>query len=176
MKLIILSILAVIVTGRVVEPADLSVTSPVTFPPPALQRRADQPASDDVWNRAQCKGGTFVKIFPMSDADAAKEYSPPQTSVQSRWTGDLKSELAAWGWSDDKPANSVCQFDEHAIGKGWVDAAKQLGISLEGWKDIWCYKFSHGSVWNVAGGKRYKVDGKEHPVSTRLQSILCSQC
>lgn len=166
MKLTIFLALAVVVGGLSVK----QVTSPAaTLELVSIQARNDPlPASDDVWNRAQCKGGQFVKVFPMSDADAGKEYVPPQDSAQSRWAGDLKSELATWGWTEEKLPKSVCEFDEFALGKGWVDAAKELGIKTEGWKDIWCYKYSHGTAWNVMAQKKYKVDNQEYPVCFEL--------
>jgi hypothetical protein len=133
-----------------------------------LARRADEPASDEVWTRAKCYGEQFVKVFPMSDADAGQEYSPKRDSVQSHWKGDLKEDLKKWGWTENQLQKSVCEFDEFALGKGWVDAAKQLNIGTEGWKDIWCYRFSHGTVWNVAANTRYQADGKDYPV--RLES------
>lgn len=133
-------------------------------PPLHLTRRANEPASDDLWNRAKCYGGQFVKVFPMSDKDAGQEYSPKRDSVQSRWKGDLKDDLKKWGWKENKLQKSVCEFDEFSLGKGWVDAAKQLNIGTEGWKDIWCYRFSHGTVWDVAGEKKYKADDKDYPV------------
>ena len=104
----------------------------------------------------------------MSDADAAKEFTPPQASVQSHWTGDLKAELATWGWSEDRLVPSVCEFDEYALGKGWVDAAKHFGIGTEGWKDIWCYRFSHGTAWNVMAGKKYNAYGRDYPVGVDM--------
>ena len=100
----------------------------------------------------------------MSDHDAGQEYTPKRDSVQSRWTGDLKADLRKWGWTENQLQKSVCEFDDFALGKGWVDAAKQLGIGTEGWKDIWCYRFTHGTVWNVAGGATYKADDKDYPV------------
>ena len=165
MKLAALATWTTAVIGIPLNYVSPQITSIVAAQPFDLHRRADPPASDEVWARAQCKGGQFVKVFPMSDADAAKEYTPPQTSVQSRWTGDLKLELATWGWLEENLVKSVCEFDELALGKGWVDAAKQLGIGTEGWKDIWCYRFLHGSTWDVMAHKNYNVDGREYPVS-----------
>lgn len=100
----------------------------------------------------------------MGDADAGQQYTPKRDSAQSRWEGDLTADLKKWGWTESKLQKSVCEFDEFALGKGWIDAAKQLGIGIEGWKDIWCYRFTHGSVWDVAGDKKYKADKKDYPV------------
>ncbi|KAL5404001.1 hypothetical protein PMIN03_009449 [Paraphaeosphaeria minitans] len=143
-------------------------------PPLHLARRDDEPASDDVWNKAKCIGGQFVKVFPMNDKDAGQEYLPKKDSVQSKWKGDLKDDLKKWGWTQNTLLKSVCEFDEFALGKGWVDAAKQLSIGTEGWKDIWCYRFSHGTLWDVAGEKTYNVqpDNKDYPVWLR-SSISC---
>lgn len=165
MKLAILTLFTTIASCLLIRHNPRLTTSAATLESTKVDRRADPPASNNVWTRAQCKGEQFVKAFPMSDANAGQLYTPPRTSAQSRWTGDLKSELATWGWSEDSLVKSVCQFDELALGKGWVDAAKQLGIGTEGWKDIWCYKFSHGSAWNVMAQKKYKVNGKDYPVS-----------
>lgn len=145
-------------------------------PPFHLARRDGEPASDDVWNKAKCIGGQFVKVFPMSDKDAGQEYTPKKDSVQSQWKGDLKDDLKKWGWTESTLQKSVCEFDEFVLGKGWVDAAKELNIGTEGWKGIWCYRFSHGSVWDVAGEKTYKVDNKDYPVclepSTEYDMVL----
>ncbi|KAK7193565.1 hypothetical protein PSPO01_00238 [Paraphaeosphaeria sporulosa] len=132
-------------------------------PPIHLARRDDEPASDDVWNKAKCIGGQFFKAFPLSDKDAGQEYSPKKDSVQSKWKGDLKDGLKKWGWTQNTLLKSVCEFDESALGKGWVDAAKQLNIGTEGWKDIWCYRFSHGTLWDVAADKTYNADNKDYP-------------
>ena len=164
MKLAILALFTTVANCLFIRHSSRSTESAAELATNRVDRRADSPVSDDVWRRAQCKGEQFVNAFPMSDADAGQQYTPPRSSAQSRWTGDLKSELATWGWTEDKQVKAVCQLDELALGKGWVEAAKQLGIGTEGWKDIWCYRFSHGSTWNVMARKTYKVDAKEYPV------------
>ncbi|KAJ4353376.1 uncharacterized protein N0V89_005105 [Didymosphaeria variabile] len=148
----VLGLLASITCGLIVPQRARSELSPSLHLSPGLSRRANEPASDDVWNRATCLGGNFVKAFPMSDKDAGQEYSPKRDSAQSQWKGDLKDDL-----------KNVCEFDDFALGKGWADAAKELGIGTEGWKDIWCYRFTHGSVWDAAGDKKYKADNKDYP-------------
>jgi len=111
-----------------------------------LQRRFDE-ANDATWNRDKCKGKAFLDAMPLSDEEAGANYSPPQSSAQSHWRGDLKSDLASWGWKEAQVPKSGCAFDTLAYGDSWVKAAKELSIGTEGWKDIWCYRFTHGSTW-----------------------------
>ncbi|KAL1607701.1 hypothetical protein SLS60_002636 [Paraconiothyrium brasiliense] len=159
----VFGLLASVACGLYVPALARSELSPPLHQPPSLARRANEPASDDIWDRAKCLGAHFVKVFPMSDKDAGQEYSPKRDSVQSQWKGDLKDDLKKWGWTEANLQKSVCEFDEFALGKGWVDAAKELGIGTEGWKDIWCHRFTHGSVWDVAGDKKYTADNKDYP-------------
>lgn len=50
-----------------------------------LVARAD-PASDESWNKALCKGGTLVKAMMSTDKEAAQLYEPVSSSAQSKFT------------------------------------------------------------------------------------------
>ncbi|KAF1956344.1 hypothetical protein CC80DRAFT_362839, partial [Byssothecium circinans] len=68
----------------------------------------DEIAEDELWDKASCKGGRLVAAMLGTDEDAGKLIDDKRTppSAASHWQGDLKSELAKWGWTDF-PTNNL---------------------------------------------------------------------
>ncbi|KAI8936195.1 hypothetical protein NX059_006626 [Plenodomus lindquistii] len=69
------------------------ITGGLDFGPGAI-------ANDALWKQYVAKGEHLICLMQATDAGAGylieDKRSPP--SAASRWTGDLKSELATWGW------------------------------------------------------------------------------
>lgn len=66
------------------------------LPPPLPPRPVPQPpkepylalfddASDDVWEKAKCKGANFVRAMRGSDRDAGQVFKPPRDSAASEF-------------------------------------------------------------------------------------------
>ena len=60
--------------------------TPPTIPPGYVPGNPVDPASDDLWNKALCKGNALKEAMKGTDKEAAKLYGPDVESAQSKFT------------------------------------------------------------------------------------------
>ncbi|ORY01812.1 hypothetical protein BCR34DRAFT_636686 [Clohesyomyces aquaticus] len=66
--------------------------------PPLVQRAEPvPPASDDVWNKAVCKGAQLLSQLSASDHDAGQMFTPPRSSAESDFLA-YPQDLEKWGY------------------------------------------------------------------------------
>ncbi|KAH7070647.1 hypothetical protein BKA63DRAFT_493656 [Paraphoma chrysanthemicola] len=111
-------------------------------------------ASQAEWDRFRQKGNWLGCMTRATDEEAGKMWPDPLNrtpkSARSQWQGDLKTELATWGWLDTVyDQKDACEFrdDEagtaHHIGTalqalGLSETPKILGGNIQG------YSIEHG--------------------------------
>ncbi|KAI4645726.1 hypothetical protein J4E93_005304 [Alternaria ventricosa] len=55
-----------------------------------------QPADDALWHAAKCKGGKLLLGTTQNAPEAARFVNP----INSPWDGEMRDDLAKWGWKD----------------------------------------------------------------------------
>jgi hypothetical protein len=137
--------------------------------------RADTPppiGDDADWAAARCRGERLLYVMKLTDQDeASKVLQWPH--VQSPWDGDLKNELALWGYSEEERPDR-CDFEYNEFTTPFEALNIDPSSVAEGGGNT-CYKFRHyngPTVEKTPDGKlpdkyiqKYKVDGKEYRVS-----------
>ncbi|KAF1994511.1 hypothetical protein P154DRAFT_585619 [Amniculicola lignicola CBS 123094] len=58
---------------------------------------ATEPASDEEWDKAVCKGAVLLAQMEATDKEAGKMYNPPLESAQSKFTS-FPDDLEKWGY------------------------------------------------------------------------------
>lgn len=152
-------------------------------PPPVPPRPAPKPpkgelnlplyasASDAVWEKAECKGGNFVKAMHISDREAGQLFSPPRDTASNEWENLGWEDAAKWGW--DIPDSEEDEILHEGDFKRWgMDRTfRELGLSDKCRDEgglIECVTFLHGwEGYNPDGTQdikdsHYDVDGKTY--------------
>ncbi|PSN68302.1 hypothetical protein BS50DRAFT_587500 [Corynespora cassiicola Philippines] len=127
------------------------------------------PAKDEEWNKAVCKGNKLMQAMQAGDSEAIKLYSPSPPTVQSHWK--FPDAFRDWFWfvSDAAEVKPGIELLDEVWGLG--DALRGIGVSagpvedrnLSG-KNKVLYA-THGWPWDEhdqeidAKGQKYKVPG-----------------
>ena len=67
-----------------------------------------QPADDALWHAAKCRGGKLLLGTTQNAPEAARFVNP----INSPWDGEMRDDLAKWGWKDGvTDPDTECNID-----------------------------------------------------------------
>ncbi|KAJ4298009.1 hypothetical protein N0V90_005908 [Kalmusia sp. IMI 367209] len=140
-------------------------------------------ADDEKWTITRCKGAKLVALMLATDQKAGpqieelKGRNPP--SAKSAWQGDLKAELATWGWSEFRVENIYADMEYWQVesvikalninGKPKADGGKIIPYQIEHWNPN--KKDPQGKPMDKKD-QTYKVNGREYR-STAARHVFC---
>ncbi|KAJ4350677.1 hypothetical protein N0V95_004525 [Ascochyta clinopodiicola] len=145
-------------------------------PPPLPPRPSPRPsigaplelyasASDEVWEKAKCKGANFVRAMRGSDKEAGSIFKPPRDSAVGRFDNIAASDLEKWGW--ELKANRLeGNFENWGVDDTLRDIGSDDKCHEEGGSLV-CIMFTHGEGGQDANGNWIGIDQQTYEADGR---------